>query len=313
MRKIFSTLLASTAICALVSSASHAATLPVVSSGTLQLQLEANSGVISSGGSVSAWNDQSGNGFNATQATAANQPTLVMNSSPNGLEPAIVFNGNRAVQGGSPTTGSFLSGLGQLPTGSNTVFMVYTPISNPGGAGNEEIPFEWGTEGNGQMRAFYLMSPTNTIQVGFAQYGNGDIGTKYPVAGGTGQLGSWTDSASGTTSNLTFYNRTSNSLSDTLEATATATGSNPPPAGFELGGADIPTLGNYPFAGDISAILVYSGVLSSADRLAVENYLYAEYIATPEPAPVVALVGLCGMGLIGFAFRRRRIAKAAAR
>lgn len=51
-----------------------------VAGAKMWLDASDSSSVTTSGSSVSAWNDKSGNGNNATQATAANQPTYTTNS-----------------------------------------------------------------------------------------------------------------------------------------------------------------------------------------------------------------------------------------
>jgi hypothetical protein len=63
----------------------------VGSSANNKLWLDANSGVTTSGTSVTAWNDRSGNGNNATPNAAANQPTLTA-PAVNTL-PALTFDG----------------------------------------------------------------------------------------------------------------------------------------------------------------------------------------------------------------------------
>jgi hypothetical protein len=57
------------------------------------LWLKADAGVTTSGSNVTAWADQSGNGNNVSQATAANQPTLETNFF--GTNPGILFNGTK--------------------------------------------------------------------------------------------------------------------------------------------------------------------------------------------------------------------------
>lgn len=63
--------------------------------GNLKAWYKADAGVTLNGSTVSAWADQSGNGYNLSQATAANQPTFVSNSQ-NGL-PAIQFDGTNDI------------------------------------------------------------------------------------------------------------------------------------------------------------------------------------------------------------------------
>ena len=65
------------------------ATLPNVNSATLLLNLQANAGVTETGGRVSTWSDQSGNGNHFTQGTAISRPTKVSI----GGYPAVYFAG----------------------------------------------------------------------------------------------------------------------------------------------------------------------------------------------------------------------------
>lgn len=65
---------------------------------------------------VAKWYDQSGNGNDALQATAANQPQLVLNSQ-NG-HPGLSVSGSQWLQTGSTLFGSSLSGLTALTVAS---------------------------------------------------------------------------------------------------------------------------------------------------------------------------------------------------
>jgi hypothetical protein len=55
-------------------------------------------------------------------------------------------------------------------------------------------------------------------------------------------------------------------------------------------------------AGSIDDARVYNTAFTAAQAFA----LYEELV--PEPATIVSLVGLCGIGLIGLAWRRRKAA-----
>lgn len=87
------------------------ALLPTDFSGC-QLWLRANRGVTLNGATVSAWADQSGNGNNATQGTAANQPTY--GSATFAGFPALDFDGVSdflsvaSADGLNPGVGSYL-------------------------------------------------------------------------------------------------------------------------------------------------------------------------------------------------------------
>lgn len=82
----------------------------------LELWLKADEGITFNGSDVSAWADQSGNGRNATQATASRQPLYV----------ASVINGLPAVQfDGVDTTGTFMSvDLTFLASSSMSIYAV---------------------------------------------------------------------------------------------------------------------------------------------------------------------------------------------
>lgn len=68
----------------------------------LTLWLEADSGIVLNGSNVSQWTDKSGNGANASQATAGSQPVYTASGGPNGL--------------------AYLSGVGRFLTGSSQLW-----------------------------------------------------------------------------------------------------------------------------------------------------------------------------------------------
>lgn len=90
-----------------------------VSRSGLLCWLKGDNGVISSGGTVSAWLDGSGNGNNATQTNSSNQPGLTA-SSIGGL-PTITFNG-------SNQSFNLASGFSDFTNGM-TMFVVANPIA----------------------------------------------------------------------------------------------------------------------------------------------------------------------------------------
>jgi len=99
--------------------------LPPVGSGTLELWLEADAGVITNaGGSVGEWDDQSGNGYSALQDIIPRQPSLVAAGGLGGRA-AVRFDG---VQPGP--YGSFMYGEGQMNVpNAMTAFTVYDAFS----------------------------------------------------------------------------------------------------------------------------------------------------------------------------------------
>ena len=57
----------------------------------LKFWIKANAGVTTSGSNVTTWTDQSGNGFNATQASIVKQPTFTTSSSAFNNNPSVNF------------------------------------------------------------------------------------------------------------------------------------------------------------------------------------------------------------------------------
>ena len=102
------------------------ASLPFLSSGSLQLWLKADAGVVTNGsGYVSQWQDQSGNANNAFQSTASQQPSLVAASGLFGRA-VVRFNGiEDNTNGSSPWYGS---GLVNIPNAMTAFPQSTTPL-----------------------------------------------------------------------------------------------------------------------------------------------------------------------------------------
>ena len=87
----------------LVTATGSATALPSVGSGTLQLWLRADAGVVTnSAGLVSQWNDQSGNANSAAQTNSNFEPALVSATGLSGKS-AVRFNGIQNSFNGSET------------------------------------------------------------------------------------------------------------------------------------------------------------------------------------------------------------------
>jgi hypothetical protein len=84
---------------------------------TLWLDAADASTITESGGAVSQWNDKSGNGRNATQATAGNRPTVL----------ADALNGRQGVQ--FSTTGKWLQVIDEAPFDFTSTLYVFTVAS----------------------------------------------------------------------------------------------------------------------------------------------------------------------------------------
>lgn len=189
---------------------------------------------------VSQWNDKSGNGRNATQATGASQP-LVISAAQNGLN-VIRFDGSNDKLS---YNGSFFVG---------TSYSVHTVVARRSGKSN-----------NYYMSGSDVVTNTNLV-IGwsadtylYAQYGN-DISTSdtysTPTAGIWGML---LNTASG---RLLFKDGTQVASSGTTTTLSSYTGAN---------------LGNFLasdyYNGDIAEVVVTTTALSTTDRQKMEGYL----------------------------------------
>jgi hypothetical protein len=245
--------------------------LAPVTSG-LRLHLAADLGVTSGGGLVSAWADQSGNGFDATQATAGSQPTLVAASDING-RPALRFN--------SPAAGAtdFMNNTTAALTtnGSpNTVFIVgRAPAGGNGGS-----PF-----------TIRRSTPLLSYELGFA------FGAFYVYSDGVNGSSNASTADLRSTIQAPFISAFRSTgpgavLGVTVNGTSRAV-SQPAGMGNETGATgytvgtreDQPNL--MPWSGDYAEVLVYNRALTAAEQTQVETYLSNKYniptVANPSP------------------------------
>jgi Concanavalin A-like lectin/glucanases superfamily/Secretion system C-terminal sorting domain/F5/8 type C domain len=237
-----------------------------IPSGTA-LWLKADAGVTLSGSNVTQWADQSGNGYNVTQATAANQPTFETNVF-NG-QPAINFDGSN----------DFLNNITNnvvMPGAGRTVFIVAKARCN-------STAMYYLTFRRSTLLCAYQSSPgTNFI---YSDGVNGINNATYPS--------NWWDTIKAKPTLLTAYNSgvAPNKINLRLnQQTVTVsqgggvvneTGT----AGFSVGRRED---GPYFSNGWIAEIIVYNSELSSTDRTTVENYLAAKY-GTNNSLPVAAV------------------------
>jgi hypothetical protein len=240
--------------------------LPSVSSGTLQLWLEGNAGVVTgSDGQVSEWQDQSGNGNNASQYNPENQPLLV-NPPRLGGRAVVRFNGIQ-----DNIHGDYLNGTGNVGvSNAMTAFTVYNAISTvsaqnlvwmigvPGtGAGS--------CRGNGIAYGAEMVFSTWTL----------DYTAPFVVPTNTYRI--WIDQLD---TNLDTVNMFDSTASTATNFNFSMSGALTPGAGYYLGGLD-PSQQNVGVGlnldGDIAEVICYKGYLSEVDRLAVLGYLQQKY------------------------------------
>ena len=218
--------------------------------------LRSDAYVTYSGSNVSAWMDQSGQGYNATQSNSANQPSLVTGAI-NGL-PTISFNGSS----------SFM----QFPTGFNnfaqglSIFLVVKPaattalsqILNLGtGSSND---YNLGIEINSSTEAEYFV---------YTGAGSGMTSVSYGSAiTATAQLIEVIQTGTSATILTDGANPVTNaSMNSIPEPTTGRTNSY---LGQASGG------GNF-FNGEIAEVIIFNTALTTAQRQSIENYLISKF------------------------------------
>jgi hypothetical protein len=235
-------------LCSAVAASATAQTIPQAG---LRVWLKADAGVTTSGGSVTAWADQSAaaNGF--TQAAPAQRPTLVA-SQVNGL-PAIHFDGTQQLQGAGP--GFTLNGA--------TIFTLarYTVASS-----NNDYLYAIGSPGfSGSQMALSRTNGTAPYHYdGSSQHIENDPWSAIPA-------NEWAvfSQTFGATSPV------SHDLRRNAVSALSSTALNPYAAdasAFVIGNW---SSGSYRFVGDLVEMIVYDYALSPVARRDVEDYLRA--------------------------------------
>jgi hypothetical protein len=196
------------------------------------------------GGAISQWNDRSGNGRHATQATGSRRPTLVASVSALRNQPALSFDGNDAL----------LTAAFTLPR-ECTVLFVLGSLTSRGMICEHGFATNWYVYSLGNA-AFYCQSH-NTIQ---------SPATTWAQANQQGSA---------------VYTRTAFATlrGNRVDLVPTSTAGSPPGAANT---SAILTLGNredltLPHNGQIAEICVYSRALSASEVARIEGYLLQRY------------------------------------
>lgn len=267
--------------CSLLLVATVAHATPVTTG--LKLWLDATQGVATSGSTVTAWTDLSGNGHDGSYATGA--PQLVPGAI-NGL-PAISFNGN----------GDYfaLAGGQVLSTDSFTVFAV--AVDTGVDDGPREIYSNWdfanswpsqflgtdfGDDGARTLRFTDGLSAVNALTAPDSPF------VTYGVYVGGSNADIYLDGA------LVGSNAQNSNLADAFNPNGQRDITTPSFIGRQG------SFGGEYWQGYIAEVLVYDGALSPEDQAAVADYLQTKWV--PEPGSfVIATVGVAVLLL----YRRR--------
>lgn len=240
-----------------------AQTLPTVTSGNLQLHLDAGVGVTP--GATFTWADQSGVGNNFEQTSAGLQPVLtpgVING-----RPAVRFTSDRL----DAVAGHTLNSAAAAPFS----FYAVTVNSTDPFATFDSAP---ATVNVFRYSAFSGANPNNPGQAVELHNVDPFISFNTDAAGSIIATSAFIN-PNVNAQNRTLANRTFDAagLTGSLASSANATQLN-------FSNPDIGTInggGNGFFAGDIAEVLYFSGQLSVPDKFAVENYLRDKYGLSP--------------------------------
>ena len=193
---------------------------------------------------VGRWDDKSGNGYNATQATGANQPTL--GTSINGLD-SLTFNG-------TTNTMALPSGLYSVPNGDYTIFVVSKKATTSSMVS---------IGGNSSGGDFFVGNTSSSLFIaggGASSYQYNSVGTDLAIYGATQDSISRDLFVNG---QRNFANKAQPVLVDSLYI-----GVNPPNIWY--------------FNGQIAEVIWYNRALSLTEQNNVGLYLAGKWGATWE-------------------------------
>ena len=228
--------------------------------------VKSNAGITQSGGQVSAWADQSPNGNNLVQATAATMPTYDASSA--NFNPNITFNGSQWL---SKATGVFLNTTTYTSTDAYMVSTSPYPKSGRGMYG--QYVTMTGTPTNARWMSHGSFSASlNYFGVGVITDGN-QWATYDPARADVNPtIWSWKYASSVNT--LRFNGGAGTGTGNTL---GSFTGIN---TAFSIGAAPYENGGNptyYTHLGTIPELIVFSTALLNSDRDKIESYMAVKY------------------------------------
>lgn len=227
---------------------------------------DASVGVTASGGTISQWNDQSGNGYNLTQASSGLRPGYSATAW-NGANPGITHNGSGL---------KFMinaGGLGSVWNSDNPLVFSFLFVVHP-----TTVPSTY------SMVAAWRDDPTlnNVIAAGLSGAGDGSNSGACLTAGSAGAvdlLGS-EDAADARLTQAIVYNGSgaafyrNGSASGTASGTQTVSGQNQILLLCDQFGASN-------FNGVLSELIIYSSELSSTDAAGFHAYAAAKWGGLP--------------------------------
>lgn len=202
-------------------------------------------------GYVKSWYDQSGNSYDATQSTSANQPRIVNAGVPK------LMNGRPAME----FTGGYLTAsTSGLPSGSSARTM--NAVYQLNDTTNLRSVYEWGSNANGQLSGiFHYATLVTNKNMGYHGYGSGyDIDSIFTndllahattIIVNSPKVYTFRDSQAG---NIGYPTALSTTASTTLYI-----------------GTCVGASSSYNTLGQISEMMIYSSALSNSNRQIIER------------------------------------------
>jgi Secretion system C-terminal sorting domain len=223
----------------------------------LQLWLKANQGVTGVA-TASQWNDQSGNGFNVSQGTTANQPAI--QTSRVNFNPALLFNGSTSTLS---LTGGF---LGAFTYTNANVFV----ISRVNGISSSAVFYE--TNSGGQFDGLVPWGDNN-VYWDAGNTGTNRLSTTWGGAVNTPFMWSMAASTTGLPSGALqeIYRNGQRIANDATMNSFTGNNSN-----LFIGSIN----GSNFFNGEVSEVAVYTGPLTTVQLQQIQTYLAIKYGVT---------------------------------
>jgi hypothetical protein len=276
----------------------------------LQLWLRADVGVTTNAsGRVSSWADQSGNGYNATQADSTKQALWVSSgiNSGNGFRPSLVFNGEFSNGIFDGAFDGLVTPNIDLPS-AFSAFLVVRINNAAQGAGSDGgvMPMELANPGGAGSGGFWLYNSSPPGGGGLVVVNSG--GGSGQVAGNPPTEPFWLGGSKVYLAEGIYDNAGTSAIyrSGQLNNSGPASVGDIPSRPLTLGGRQgSPNSFGLPLIGNIAEVLIYDSALSASDRMGVENYLASVYgngIPEPTTTTFVVLSALFGFGVV----RRKR-------
>ncbi|MBT1699794.1 T9SS type A sorting domain-containing protein [Fulvivirgaceae bacterium PWU4] len=230
-------------------------------SGNNKLWLKANDLSLANNAAVTSWADASGNSLTATATGATTTRPTFNTNSVNTTLPSISFDGGDFLNLGTPNALNF------IPRTNNWSFLCAFNV-NTGSSGT--FLSKATSDDNNKQYQYTIDSSTPNRYTAFI---GGDFHTGAATATGAWTVGMSTTSTNATTGFNTYLNGTADLTGQTVGDGST-TGTD------VLIGArrnNSTTDFGFPLTGRIAEIAMYNGVLNTAQRMIVTNYLAAKY------------------------------------